>query len=110
MTVNEVIKRIIPVLEGIKVPMTEIPTIGIPVSGAINDLKQCVAFMDRVEQEASEKAEQEDARAAAEQEDKEKPEESGETERTEETEEARNEENDLFGEKAGGENDERTYV
>ena len=100
MTVNEVIKRIIPVLEGIKVPITEIPTIGIPVSGAINDLKQCVAFMDRVEQEDREKAEQEAARAAAEQE---------ETE-PEETEEARNEENDLFGEKAGGENDERTDV
>ena len=68
MTVNEVLKRVIPVLEGIKVPMTEIPTIGIPVSGAINDLKQCVAFMDRVEQEVREKAEQEAARAAAEQE------------------------------------------
>ena len=64
MTVNEVIKRIIPVLEGIKVPMTEIPTIGIPVSGAINDLKQCVAFMDRVEQEAREKAEQEEREKA----------------------------------------------
>lgn len=64
MTVNEVIKRIIPVLEGIKVPMTEIPTIGIPVSGTINDLKQCVAFMDSVEQEAREKAEQEEREKA----------------------------------------------
>lgn len=64
MTVNEIIKRIIPVLEGIKVPMTEIPTIGIPVSGAINDLKQCVAFMDSVEQEAREKAEQEEREKA----------------------------------------------
>lgn len=64
MTVNDVIKRIIPVLEGIKVPMTEIPTIGIPVSGAINDLKQCVAFMDSVEQEAREKAEQEEREKA----------------------------------------------
>lgn len=95
MTVNEVIKHIIPVLEGIKVPMTEVEAIGIPVSNVIRDLKQCVAFMDSVEQEAREKAEQEAARAAAEQ---------------EETEEARNEENDLFGEKAGGENDERTDV
>lgn len=60
MTVNEVIKHIIPVLEGIKVPMTEVETIGIPVSNVISDLKQCVAFMDSVEQEAArEKAEQE---------------------------------------------------
>lgn len=68
MTVNEVLKRVIPVLEGIRVPMTEIPTIGIPISGAINDLKQCVAFMDRVEQEqAARKAAEEEARKAAEQ-------------------------------------------
>ena len=61
MTVNEVIKHIIPVLEGIKVPMTEVETIGIPVSNVISDLKQCVAFMDSVEQEAArEKAEQEE--------------------------------------------------
>lgn len=69
MTVNEVIKHIIPVLEGIKVPMTEVETIGIPVSNVISDLKQCVAFMDSVEKQAArEEAEQEAARAAAEQE------------------------------------------
>lgn len=69
MTVNEVIKHIIPVLEGIKVPMTEVETIGIPVSNVISDLKQCVAFMDSVEEQAArEEAEQEAARAAAEQE------------------------------------------
>ncbi len=64
MTVNEVIKHIIPVLEGIKVPMTEVETIGIPVSNVISDLKQCVAFMDSVEQEAREKAEQEEREKA----------------------------------------------
>lgn len=65
MTVNEVIKHIIPVLEGIKVPMTEVETIGIPVSNVISDLKQCVAFMDSVEQEAArEKAEQEEREKA----------------------------------------------
>lgn len=65
MTVNEVIKHIIPVLEGIKVPMTEVETIGIPVSNVISDLKQCVAFMDSVEQEAArEKAEQEERKKA----------------------------------------------
>ena len=63
MTVNEVIKHIIPVLEGIKVPMTEVETIGVPVSAVITDLKHCVAFMDKVEQEAREKAEQEAAEA-----------------------------------------------
>lgn len=69
MTVNEVIKHIIPVLEGIKVPMTEVETIGIPVSNVISDLKQCVAFMDSVEEQAArEEAEQEAARAAAEKE------------------------------------------
>ena len=69
MTVNEVIKHIIPVLEGIKVPMTEVETIGIPVSNVISDLKQCVAFMDSVEEQAArEEAEREAARAAAEQE------------------------------------------
>lgn len=69
MTVNEVIKHIIPVLEGIKVPMTEVEAIGIPVSNVISDLKQCVAFMDSVEEQAArEEAEQEAARAAAEQE------------------------------------------
>ena len=69
MTVNEVIKHIIPVLEGIKVPMAEVETIGIPVSNVISDLKQCVAFMDSVEEQAArEEAEQEAARAAAEQE------------------------------------------
>lgn len=55
MTVNEVIKHIIPVLEGIKVPMTEVEAIGIPVAGAISDLKKCVAFMDSVEQEQAAK-------------------------------------------------------
>ena len=65
MTVNEVIKHIIPVLEGIKVPMTEVETIGIPVSNVISDLKQCGAFMDSVEQEAArEKAEQEEREKA----------------------------------------------
>lgn len=65
MTVNEVIKHIIPVLEGIKVPMTEVETIGIPVSNVISDLKQCVTFMDSVEQEAArEKAEQEEREKA----------------------------------------------
>lgn len=52
MTVNEVIKHIIPVLEQIKVPVAEMEAIGIPVAGAVNDLKKCVAFMDSVEQEA----------------------------------------------------------
>lgn len=64
MTVNDVIKHVIPVLEGIKVPMTEVEAIGLPVSAVINDLKNCVAFMDRVEQEAREKAEQEEAEKA----------------------------------------------
>ena len=64
MTVNEVIKHIIPVLEGIKVPMTEVETIGIPVSNVIGDLKQCVAFIDSGEQEAREKAEQEEREKA----------------------------------------------
>ena len=94
MTVNEVIKHIIPVLEGIKVPMTEVETIGIPVSNVISDLKQCVAFMDSVEEQAArEEAEQEAARAAAEQEETE-PEEA-------EPEEA---------EKAGEDDDERPDV
>ena len=72
MTVNEVIKHIIPVLEGIRVPMAEIETIGAPVAGVIRDLKQCVAFMDHVEQEQAARkaaeAEEAAAREAAEQE------------------------------------------
>ena len=62
MTVNDVIKHAIPILEGIRVPMAEIETIGAPVAGVIRDLKQCVAFMDSVE------AEQAAKRAAAEEE------------------------------------------
>lgn len=62
MTVNDVIKHAIPILEGIRVPMAEIETIGAPVAGVIRDLKQCVVFMDSVE------AEQAAKRAAAEEE------------------------------------------
>ena len=69
MTVNEVIKHIIPVLEGLKIQVAELDTIGIPVRDVIIDLKTCVAFMDSVEEQAArEEAEREAARAAAEQE------------------------------------------
>lgn len=61
MTVSEVIKCVIPALESIKVPVTELDTIGRPVAAAINDLRKCVEFMDRVAQEAAEKAAQEAA-------------------------------------------------
>jgi hypothetical protein len=71
MTVNDVIKHVVLVLGGIKVPMAEFQTIGLPLAGAIKDLKQCVVFLNQVEEEArreqeeAEKAEQEAAEQAA---------------------------------------------
>lgn len=65
MTVNDVIKHAIPILEGIRVPMAEIETIGAPVAGVIRDLKQCVAFMDSVEAEQAARKAAEAEEAAA---------------------------------------------
>lgn len=81
--------------------------IRLPVAEAVNTL-QLTGIADDIQACIDTLAAHADHGTAPE--DKEKPEESGETERMEETEEARNEENDLFGEKAGGENDERTDV
>lgn len=81
MTVNDVIKHVILVLEGVRVPMAEIETIGAPVAGVIGDLKKCVAFMDQVEQEqaARKAAEAEEAeREEMNQEEKEEEEENDE--------------------------------
>lgn len=64
MTVNEVLKHVIPALESIKVPIPELDSIGLPIAAAVNDLKKCVDFMESVEREIREKAENEAALAA----------------------------------------------
>lgn len=55
MTVNEVVKVELRVLEGIHVPVSEMETIGIPLANVVHDLKKCVEFMDAVEQEENRK-------------------------------------------------------
>lgn len=59
MTVNEVLKVVIPVLERIKVPVTEVEEIGMPIANAVKDLRACVRCLDNIEKETAEKAAQE---------------------------------------------------
>lgn len=59
MTVNEVLKKVIPTLEAIKVPVGEMFEIGVPIKNAVLDLTKCVEFMDLVEQEAKQKQQEE---------------------------------------------------
>ena len=58
MTVNEVLKKVIPTLQAIRVPAYEIPDIGVPIVNAVMDLQKCVEYMDLVEQQEKEKQEQ----------------------------------------------------
>ena len=55
MTAKDILKDVLNILSGIKVPMTEIETIGIPVGRAINGIQICVGAMERAEQEEAQK-------------------------------------------------------
>ena len=68
MTVKDVLKDVLNLLNGIKSPISELETIGMPVGRAINGIKMCVDAMERDEQErarqeAELRAEQERLRA-----------------------------------------------
>jgi hypothetical protein len=94
MTVLEVLGSCVQRIREIRLPVAEAVNT-LQLTGIADDIQACI---DTLAAHADHGAVPED---------KAKPEESGKTERTEE---AQNEENDLFGEKAGGENDERTDV
>lgn len=78
MTITEAVKHVTSTLSGIRVPASEIQSIGLPIAQSIEILTQCVTYMDQVEQEqaAREAAKQEEeaARKAAEAEEAEREE------------------------------------
>ena len=53
MTVNEVIKINLQVLSAIRVPVSEMDNICIPIARVISDLKKCVQFLDGLEEQAN---------------------------------------------------------
>lgn len=52
MTVNEAIKQVVTILENVNIPMAIIKTVGVPVSNAIDILRQCADYMDKQAEEA----------------------------------------------------------
>ena len=56
MTVNEALLKTVSDLERIKVPVTELQSIGVPIMTAVANIKSCVDAMAKAEQEAKEKA------------------------------------------------------
>ena len=62
MTVKDVLKDVLNLLNGVKIPISELETIGMPVGRAINGIKICIEALDRDDREKAmqtEKAKQE---------------------------------------------------
>ena len=57
-TIREVLEDVVKMLSGIKVPMSEIDDIGIPVARSINGIKACLEAMTEPEIAETEKIEQ----------------------------------------------------
>lgn len=51
MTMKDILKDVLKMLNDIKIPMSEIETIGIPVGRAINGIQICVDAIEKAEQE-----------------------------------------------------------
>ena len=58
LTTLDILKDVLNILGDVKVPMSELESIGIPVGRAINGIKLCVDAMEKVEQEQQQKQEQ----------------------------------------------------
>lgn len=58
MTMKDILKDVLKMLNDIKIPMSEIETIGIPVGRAINGIQICVNAIEKAEQEEAQKAQE----------------------------------------------------
>ena len=58
MTIKEATAHVIQTLKGIRVPMAEIETIGVPISQCIGILSQCVDYMEQADQAAQKEGEE----------------------------------------------------